>query len=429
MKFLSFAFIAWLAFTAASSAAGLAGDWKGTWTKDGDTLPVTVRFEKSGSAYSGTFDSDALQVAGISLADVSDTDGRVHWSLKGDRSTTDFDGTLDGDALAGAFVEGSTHGTFTLARADLPAVTIDSHDVTFADGSVTLAGTLLMPKAAGLHPAVVFVHGSGPEGRSANKYLAQEFAQSGMAALIFDQRGVGGSSGDWQKAGFDALADDALAAIRFLRAQEGIDPARVGIYGQSQGGMIAAVVAARDGHLAFVIASAAAGIAPDDVERFSVENSIGWKNLPPADRKDADAYVQAVIDVGYRGKPRAKLDALAATLKTRSWYFAAPPPADFYWTISRQLALFQPWVWWRQVNAPVLLVYGGHDERVPPVKSADAIRAALSAGTNPPVRLQYYPDADHAFTIVDPAKKGGWPKKEEDYAAVLTGWALKASTH
>jgi hypothetical protein len=34
-------------------AADLEGGWKGTWTKDGDALPVTVTFEKSGNGYSG----------------------------------------------------------------------------------------------------------------------------------------------------------------------------------------------------------------------------------------------------------------------------------------------------------------------------------------------------------------------------------------
>lgn len=417
MKFLSFAFAALIAFTGVASAAHIAGSWEGTWTKDGDALVVTVTFEKAGAAYTGAFDSDSLQMAATPLAAVSETDGNVRWSLPNGHSTTVFDGTIEGDTLTGTFVDGATHGDFALTRAAPPASQIDSHDVIFADGGLTRSGMLLLPRTPGPHSAIVLLHDAGPEGRPASTYLGQAFAGHGIAALVCDQQG------DLQKSDVGAQADDALAAVRYLRARRDIDPARIGIYGHGQGGMIAPVVAARDGHLAFVMASAAAGIAPDDVERFSVENSIGWKSLSPVERKDADVYVQALIDVGYRGKPRAKLDALAAKFKRRRWFFAAPPPRDSYWTTSRQLARFQPWIWWRQVNAPVLLVYGGHDERVPPVRSADSIRAALAAGSNPPVRLQFYPDADHLFTIVDPAKTGGWAKKEPDYAAVLTGWA------
>jgi hypothetical protein len=60
-----------------SQADDLVGGWKGTWTKDGEALPVTMTFAKAGDAYSGAFDSDALQVVGIPLGDIRDTKGRV----------------------------------------------------------------------------------------------------------------------------------------------------------------------------------------------------------------------------------------------------------------------------------------------------------------------------------------------------------------
>jgi dipeptidyl aminopeptidase/acylaminoacyl peptidase len=424
MRVILFAFAALLTASGAVCAADLAGSWKGTWTKDGDALPMTVSFEKAATGYAGSFDSDALQVASIPFADVSDASGKIHWLLKGDETTTAFDGALHGDALAGTFTEGATKGTFVLARAALPAHSISSRDVKFANGGVTLAGTLLLPASTGRHPAILFLHGSGPEGRWANRWLAQKFAESGIAALIFDKRGVGASTGDWKTAGFDVLAGDAVAGIRFLRTQEEVDPARIGIYGHSQGGTIAPLVAAKDGHLAFVIASAAAGLDPADVERYSVGNSIGISALPPAERRDADTYVQVLIDVAYRDKPRAALDALAAKFKSREWYFAPPPPGNSYWTLSRQFASFNPSVWWKQVKARVLLLYGAHDERIEPTRNAEAIHNALFAGNNARVTLKLYPNADHTFTIVEPPKKGGWPAHEPDYSAYVVNWAV-----
>ncbi len=425
MRLFPLVFALLLIAAGAASAADLAGTWKGTWTKDSDPLPVTVTFGDAGGAWSGQFDSDALQVSGIPFADIQATDGKVHWLLKGDQTSSVFDGTLTGDALAGTFVEGSTHGTFALARSGETAQTISSRDVTFANGAVTLAGTLLLPSTPGTHPAVVFLHGSGPEGRWANRYLAHKFVENGIAALIYDKRGVGQSTGDWRKAGFDALAGDALAGIRFLRTQAGVDPAKIGIYGHSQGGTFAPIVAARDGHLAFVIASAAGGIQPSDLERFSLMNEVGTAALPPAEQKDAWRYIDAVVGVAYRGQSRKSLDALAAKFKSRSWYFEPPPPEDSYWAISRKIAGFQPALWWQQVKCPVLLVYGGHDKRVPPGPSAKAIQSALFAGENFHAELKFYPNADHTFTIVDPPKQGGWPVHEPDYAAYLIAWTLK----
>lgn len=410
-----------------SIAAGLSGGWKGIWTKDDDTLPVTITFTSSGKGYSGTFDSDALQVTGIPFSEVTETGGKIHWALKGDESTTLFDGTLAGDAITGAFVDGQSKGTFDLTRSNLPAAGVQSRDVTFADKDVKLAGTLLLPASAGKHPAVLFLHGSGAEARWANHYLARKFAEAGIAALIYDKRGVGRSTGDWQKVGFEPLADDAVAGIRFLQSYPEVDPARIGIYGHSQGGTIAPLVATRAHKLAFIIASAAGGTAPADVETYSVENSISLSKLPPLEQKDARAYVHALIDVAYRGKDRAGLDATAARFKSRDWFFDLPPPGNSYWTISRQIAGFDPAHWWQQVKVPVLLVYGAHDERVQPTTSARAIQAALRSGGNNRVTLKMFAGSDHTFTVIDPAKKGGWPKREPGYSSAVIHWVQDAA--
>jgi len=405
--------------TAVAQTGPLAGVWKGVWTKGGDALPVTMTFAKTDEGYTGAFDSDALQVVGIPLSAISDTDGRVHFEIKGDQSTSAFDGTISGASLSGSVADGGAKDGFVFQRSAAPPAPVAAREVTFTDGDVTLAGTLLSPAGAGKHPAILFLQGSGPEGRWANHYLAQAFAEAGFVALIYDKRGVGQSTGDWRKVGFEALSDDAAAGVRLLRALPEVDPAKVGIYGHSQGGTIAPLVAVRAGGLGFVIASAAGGIDPAEVETYSVSNQIGVAGLPAAEQPDALAYVHALIDVAYRGGDRSGLERLAARFKTRDWYFDPPAADDSYWTVSRQIAAYRPADYWRQVKAPVLLVYGRLDERVPPQASIDAIRAALGGR----VTVKLYPDADHTFTVIDPAHKGGWPKHEADYAATLTDWA------
>jgi pimeloyl-ACP methyl ester carboxylesterase len=388
-------------------------------------LPVTLKFGKTGDSYSGTFDSDALQVVGIPLTEVGDTNGRVHFEIKGDQTTAVFDGTVTDDAMSGTFVDGDDKGTFDLVRTALTTSKRRTRDVTFRDKDVTLAGTLVLPSAPGKHPAVVFLHGSGAEGRWANLYLAEKFAERGMVALVYDKRGVGQSSGDWQKATLEALADDGVAAIKFLQSQSEVDASRVGIYGHSQGGMVAPLVGVRARDLNFIVASAAPGIDPADVEEYSVGNAMGVATLPPAERADARNYVRALVDVAYRGKDRSSLDEAAMRFKGRRWYFAPPPSANYYWLFSKQIAAFRPMEYWRQIKVPVLLVYGAHDERVPPRESATAIQAALKSGGNGSVTLKTYSNADHTFTIVDPPpRKGGWPKHEPDYAETLVRFVL-----
>ena len=195
---------------------------------------------------------------------------------------------------------------------------------------------------------------------------------------------MGQSTGDWRNAGFDALAEDASAGVGFLQSHPQVDAARVGIYGHSQGGTIVPLVANRIKDLAFVIASAVGGVDPATVETYSLDHMIDLEKLAPAEQIDAQRYVKAVVDVAYRRADRTMLDKLAAQFKDRSWFFAAPLPEASYWSILRQIASFDPALAWKRVNAPVLLLYGARDDRIPSTESISAISAALKAGRHAP---------------------------------------------
>src|SRR5215472_3914691 len=73
-------------------------------------------------------------------------------------------------------------------------------DVSFANGEVQLAGTLLLPQTRKRVPAVVFVHGAAYHEREDNRKEAEYFARHGIAALVYDKRGCGASTGDWKTA-------------------------------------------------------------------------------------------------------------------------------------------------------------------------------------------------------------------------------------
>ena len=130
-----------------------------------------------------------------------------------------------------------------------------------------LAGTLTLPKGAGRHPAVVLISGSGPNNRDEFVaghrpflVIADYLTRRGIAVLRYDKRGVGASKGDYAHATSKDFADDAAAAVAFLRSRGDIDPARVGLIGHSEGGLIAPMVAARDPSIAFVVLMAAPGV-------------------------------------------------------------------------------------------------------------------------------------------------------------------------
>ena len=405
-----------------SEVAQLAGGWTGYWTRAGDTLPVTmvVRRDTAG-AHTATFDSERLRVSGIPFAEVR-ADGccTVGMVLRGDQSSYNFKGQLRGDSLVGVFLEGTNEGLFAFVRAKPAVAAFEERDITFRSGGITLAGPLLVPRGEGRVPAVVFLHGSGAEGRWASRYLASQIASHGIASLIFDKRGVGGSTGDGRLAGPDELAADAVAAVARLLDEPRVDPTRIGIHGHSQGGTLAPMVAVRSPHVAFIIASAAAGLPTDSVEIFSLLNFVLPGATSAQDSSSAAEYVREVVSVAYHGRPRARLDSLAERLKGRPWFFPTPAPDHQYWRFSRVFAAYDPIDWWKRVRVPVLLVYGAEDQRVPAAASATRIESALRASGNTHVTAQIHPGADHTFRLRP--GPSGWPVTAPGSVSSLLAW-------
>jgi len=93
-------------------------------------------------------------------------------------------------------------------------------DVRFSNGDIQLSGTLISPATRGRHPAIILVHGSGPENREYMLPFARFLIRHGVAVLGYDKRGVGGSTGDWNTASFDDLAGDVVAAFAYSTIQD-----------------------------------------------------------------------------------------------------------------------------------------------------------------------------------------------------------------
>jgi dienelactone hydrolase len=162
------------------------------------------------------------------------------------------------------FVINSVDSSVPPAPYDVPA-NYTEQDVTIVTDRWELGGTLLMPVGEGTFPAVVIVHGSGPNDRDGTmmgvnkpyRDLAQGLASNGIAVLRYDKRTyVYGtdSADDFIMATIaDETITDALSAIALLRDTPNIDPNRIFVIGHSMGGMFAPELARLDGALAGAI--------------------------------------------------------------------------------------------------------------------------------------------------------------------------------
>ena len=131
-------------------------------------------------------------------------------------------------------------------------------DETIPFGPDRLAASFWSPDGegdGGPRPCVVLGHGFGATRAARLEAYAERFADAGLAALTFDYRSFGGSTGTprqvlepaRQQADWDAALDHA-------RSLPEVDPARVAVWGTSFGGGHAILVAARHPELAAAVA-------------------------------------------------------------------------------------------------------------------------------------------------------------------------------
>ena len=422
---LALAFLVGLVVPSSAAQRSIGGHWEGVMVREGAELPVSFDFTNGATGLTASFNSPTQKAMGIPLRNVSYTTPKVHFELVGDATTNVFDGELTGDTIAGQFREGDAGGTFSIRRVDAKPHTFKQEEVSFRNGDVTLSGTLLLPLTEVPHPAVVFLHGSGSEGRYAARFLAEYLTRHGIAALIYDKRGVGKSTGDWKRSDFNDLAGDAIAGIHFLQQRKELDPQKIGIYGHSQGGSIAPLIAARSRDVAFVISGAGGGVPMYEAEINSLTNQIRAKGLTGGDLAEATAFIRIFISVARTGEGWAQLDAAIEKARDTKWLpmIGVPAKDNYFWSFYRQIADYNPAVYWEKVSVPVLIIQAERDIYVPVAPSVANMDRALRKAGNKDYTIIVLPRASHTFNInPEPGQPFEWWHVAPGLPDLLTAW-------
>jgi dienelactone hydrolase len=241
---------------------------------------------------------------------------------------------------------------------------LTSTDVSFTGfGGLTLHGTVLaQPQATRPRPGVVLVTGSG-SGVPREHLLteATEFARRGLAVLIYDKRSKDYT--DFRRS-YSELAEDALGAVRALRGRPGVDPAKVGIWGLSEGGWVAPLAASRSStsDVAFVIVVGANAMAPIRQQLWNETSSLRRAGVSGS-----------LLDHGKRNLARLGADAGLF--------------AEAYFDAQGVL---------KRVRQPLLGIWGSRDLQTPPEDNPPLFAQALRRGGNAHYTFRYFPGADHA---------------------------------
>ncbi len=284
-------------------------------------------------------------------------------------------------------------------------------DVTIMNGDVRLAGTLVLPPGRGPHPALVMVAGSGPETRRIPRYVGDLLAWHGVAVLVTDKRGTGGSTGSWQGLSHTAWASDVEAGLDFLRAQPEVDAARLGVYGNSEGGFVAPRVAARRPDVRFLVCRVCSGLPGPTVLLDIQRGILRREGMAEADVDLAMGLYERMMRFASEREGYDSLVAFAGRFDDRPWRNRYAPrriPARDapYWDTYRGMLGDDPREAYARLRIPVLVVLGERDDRLVIARHRAAFDSLARQGV--PLTLWVIPDASHGL-MLGPGNSAGYP--------------------
>ncbi len=278
-------------------------------------------------------------------------------------------------------------------------------EVTIGGEEWPLPGTLAMPVGESPRPALVLVHGSGPNDRDETlgpnkpfRDLAWGLATRGIAVLRYDKRTRVHAARMAAAAGAltvkEETVDDALAAVALLEKTPGIDPDRIFVLGHSLGGMLVPRIAARGPRVAGWIVMAGTTRPLEEVYLEQVRYLVSLDGeITPAEREKIAEIERQIATLGEPAK------------------LAAASPSDLplglpaaYW---KDLMGWHPAEAAKPIHRPMLILQGGRDYQV---TMADLANWKAALGARDTVTFKVYPRLDHLFM------EGDGPSTPADYA-------------
>ena len=219
------------------------------------------------------------------------------------------------------------------------------------------------PEGPGPFPAVVIGQGSGhiEANNKSNETYAKEFNRRGFAAMRYDKRGMGRSGGKLVNLNtaeshhlVALMADDMSAVLRNLLGQSRIDPNNIGLYGVSQAAWYLPVVANQNSEVKFMIFNSS-GVLPVGI-KLAYEKAYRIDGLSEEEAQNAAENYTG--DIGFDQR-----EAI------------------------------------RNLNIPILYLFGAIDRFHPLRLNQEAIQALIAEGLD--ITVNIYPEGVHALPKID----------------------------
>ena len=310
---------------------------------------------------------------------------------------------------------------------------------TFSSDGTQLFGRLTLPEGTEAVPMIVETHGS--ERDSALDYDSDQrmLPALGIGVFVYDKRGTGRSGGRYTQ-NFEALANDAVAALGEARRLAGGRAARVGLQGGSQGGWVAPLAATK-AQVDFVIVGYGLAGSVADENRDQTVLELARKGYAPAELEAAAEVADATNEVAasHFRTGFEHLERVRAKYGSRPWF------GELAGQYTGRMLKYPSWVIrlggpildegtpinydamtvLRRVKVPMLWVLAGDDTQAPSATTQTRLRQLAAAGY--PVTALVFPGTDHGIFEFAVAADGSRTetRNSEGYLRTTVDFALR----
>lgn len=250
---------------------------------------------------------------------------------------------------------------------------------------------------------IILIHGADDETRAMG-FLIPYFVSHGLNVITYDQRGTGESTGNWRYTSPDFKADDVVAILQKVKTDPALDLHRIGVWGFSNGGWVAPIVATRF-PLAFMILKS----APSESIAENILYEVG-QVLREHGRFTAEETSRALafertmlLAVQTNSDWSAAGEALSAAEK-QPWFpymrippgMTTPPPPAMLAALQAAL-IYDPTATLQRVCTPTLALFGSQDRNLDSADSAARFSKALSRAGLKDLTIVTFPGAGHTL--------------------------------